>query len=101
MYDAPARILNIQTESRKGFLIITIQDTGHGISPQEKENIFNPFYTTKPLSAEDDRPTGTGLGLASARDMIESYGGVVLVDSEPGIQTTFTVMLPVSQNKNQ
>jgi signal transduction histidine kinase len=99
MYDAPTRILNIQTESRKGFLSITIQDTGHGISSEEKENIFNPFFTTKPLSAEDDRPTGTGLGLASARDMIESYGGVVLVDSEPGIQTTFTVLLPLSQNK--
>ena len=59
------------------------------------EKIFNPFFTTKPLTAKDDRPTGTGLGLASAKEMIESYGGVIRVESEVGKGTTLTIRLPI------
>jgi signal transduction histidine kinase len=70
-----------------GRLCLQVADTGHGIEANNLENIFNPFFTTK--------PTGTGLGLAISHNIIEKHDGIMLVRSVVGEGTVFTVELPV------
>lgn len=67
-----------------------VTDTGSGIPPDVMARIFEAFFTTKPV----DR--GTGLGLPVAREIVESYGGVLVVRSTIGTGTTFTFDLPVN-----
>jgi two-component system NtrC family sensor kinase len=67
---------------------IAVTDTGAGIPPDALGQIFEPFYTTKPLGE------GTGLGLAISRDIIRDHGGLILVQSRPGHGSTFSVWLP-------
>ena len=63
-----------------------IADTGDGISAENLEQIFEPYFSTK--------ETGTGLGLAIVRKAIDDHGGTIEVESTPGRGTTFTVKLP-------
>jgi len=65
---------------------ISVTDTGRGISPQHINQIFRPFYTTK--------PTGTGLGLSLVHRIIDEHDGQIKVTSEPGRGSTFEVSLP-------
>jgi signal transduction histidine kinase len=65
---------------------LTISDTGHGMAPEVRARIFEPFYTT--------RASGTGLGLAIVRRIVDSHHGEVSVHSTVGQGTTFTVWLP-------
>ena len=67
---------------------ITVKDNGSGISPENLPKIFSPFYTTKPVGK------GTGLGLSVCYGIINSMGGVMEVDSEMGVGTTFLITLP-------
>jgi signal transduction histidine kinase len=68
------------------FLRASIADTGMGIAPEHLDSIFDPFFTTK--------PSGTGLGLAVTRSIIDEHNGFIRVESQPGKGTTFTVLLP-------
>lgn len=95
MYDEPPRVLSIQTAQTDKAVLIHVGDTGHGISEDRMDKIFDAFFTTKPLTADDDRPTGTGLGLAYTREMIESYGGVIQVAPAADRGTVFTIRLPL------
>jgi signal transduction histidine kinase len=72
------------TESR--VLWIEVSDTGGGISPEEVENIFNPFYTTKHW--------GTGLGLTMTHRIVENHGGDIRVLNRPGEGVTFQITIP-------
>lgn len=72
---------------------IDFTDTGGGIPAREREKIFEPFYTTK--------PTGSGLGLAVVRRIIEDHGGDVSVMSRTGAGTTVTVRLPESAHNGR
>ena len=65
---------------------IMVADTGAGIDRKDLQHIFDPYFTTK--------QTGTGLGLAIVHKIVEAHGGEVKVESEPGIGTTVTVLLP-------
>jgi signal transduction histidine kinase len=69
-------------------ILITVSDTGHGISPDDLRRIFEPFYTTK------GRGKGTGLGLAICRQLTAALGGTITVQSQPGKGSTFYVRLP-------
>jgi two-component system, NtrC family, sensor kinase len=69
-------------------VLITVRDTGHGISPEDLRRIFEPFYTTK------GRGKGTGLGLAICRQLTAALGGTITVQSQPGKGSTFYVRLP-------
>lgn len=70
------------------YVIVTVRDEGHGITPERLPKIFDPFYTTK-------RPgEGTGLGLSTAYGIVKQTGGYIFVDSEVGTGTTFTLMFP-------
>jgi signal transduction histidine kinase len=66
---------------------ISIQDTGVGISEENKSQLFKPFFTTKDIGQ------GTGLGLATSLGIINSWGGTISVVSQVGIGTTFTFLL--------
>lgn len=65
---------------------IAVSDTGCGMTEQEKEKMFDPFFTT--------RKTGTGLGLAVSHQIVEQHGGVFEVETAPGKGTTVTIILP-------
>ncbi len=72
------------------YLVLTISDTGTGMDEATKERCFEPLFTTKgPFK-------GTGLGLASARRLVEESGGVITCASQPGAGTAFTIWLPTS-----
>ena len=68
---------------------LVVRDTGTGMTPEVIARIFDPFFTTK-------GEKGTGLGLASVRDIVTKWGGTVKVDSTPGVGSTFTVTFPVA-----
>jgi two-component system sensor histidine kinase HydH len=65
---------------------ITIADTGVGIPGEDLPRVFDPYFTT--------RPSGTGLGHAIVRKIVEAHGGEIRLESEPGKGTTATVLLP-------
>ncbi len=68
---------------------IDFRDTGIGIPRDHIDKVFTPFFTT--------RERGTGLGLAIVRRVVSEHGGEVTVDSEPGVGTAFSVILPVAR----
>jgi len=70
-------------------LVISIKDTGIGIPAEEQSQIFDAFYTTK--------PKGLGLGLLNVKNVIEAHGGQIVVDSQTGRGTEFTIRLPLAQ----
>lgn len=72
---------------------ISIKDDGEGMSQETLSQIFNPFYTNKPMGM------GTGLGLSVSHGIIEDLGGSIAVESELEKGTTFTIILPVEQRK--
>jgi two-component system NtrC family sensor kinase len=73
------------------FIKVSVQDSGSGIAPELITRIFDPFFTTKPPGK------GTGLGLSVVRRIIENHQGKIWVESEPGKGSTFTFLLPVSE----
>ncbi|MCA9525350.1 MAG: PAS domain-containing protein [Myxococcales bacterium] len=85
---AGGRVALTATEA-DGQVVLAVQDEGVGMSPADQERIFDPFFTT--------RVDGTGLGLAQVHRMVEDHRGVLAVESEPGVGSTFTVRLPQKQ----
>jgi PAS domain S-box-containing protein len=81
--------ISIETTSFEDNVVIRIHDTGCGISPDDKEHIFEPFFTN---NAE---MKGTGLGLSISYGIIKKHGGEIVVASEQGKGTTFSVVLPI------
>jgi len=86
--------LTIRTSVVEGICLIEVRDTGSGIPPAVLPRIFDPFFTTK------SEGEGTGLGLSVSLGIVERHGGKILVDSEVGKGTTFTLCLPVSRERS-
>jgi signal transduction histidine kinase len=85
------RTASLQKADGEVWTQIEIEDTGHGISPQNLDHIFDPFFTTKHASAVNE---GTGLGLTIAHQIIREHRGEIQVQSTEGIGTTFRLNLP-------
>jgi signal transduction histidine kinase len=69
---------------------VSVTDSGAGIAPENLEELFNPFYTTK--------ANGTGLGLPISQQIIKSHGGKIEVQSKIGKGTTFSFTLRIVDN---
>ncbi|MBN1796827.1 MAG: HAMP domain-containing histidine kinase [Sedimentisphaerales bacterium] len=87
-------MLTIKARQQGDFVVIEIKDTGCGIEPENIDKIFEPFFTTKANSQEK---TGTGLGLAFCKRVIEDNGGTISVESKPQAGSTFIIKLPRQQ----
>jgi two-component system NtrC family sensor kinase len=85
----PPGKITISTSYADDHISVAISDTGKGITQEQMEKIFLPFYTTK------EPGKGTGLGLSVSYGIVKSLGGKILVESIPGKGSVFTVVLPV------
>jgi signal transduction histidine kinase len=82
--------LTLGARANNGHVQLLVRDTGAGISTENQQRIFAPFFTTK--------HRGTGLGLAITRSIMEKHGGAIRVESEVGRGTTFTLEFSHAQN---
>jgi two-component system sensor histidine kinase HydH len=78
--------LMLRTRSEAGWNLLEVTDTGLGMSEEVRARVFDAFYST--------RPGGSGLGLPTTRKIVEAHGGAILVESEPGKGSRFTLRMP-------
>jgi signal transduction histidine kinase len=78
--------IDISVHATDGAFRVVISDTGPGIPADIREKIFTPFFTTK--------ARGSGLGLATARRLVEAHHGTIAVESPPAGGTTVTIQIP-------
>ena len=79
----------VAVESAGHRIIITVRDQGHGIAAEELPKLFDSFYSTK--------RTGMGLGLSIGRTIVETHGGRIWAESEPGVGSQFHVEFPAAE----
>jgi two-component system, NtrC family, sensor histidine kinase HydH len=84
----PGGAVTVKTRAADGNVEVAVIDRGSGIEPKNLDNIFNPFFTTK--------PQGVGLGLAIVSKIVDQHGGKIAVESEPGKGSVFHVFLPIA-----
>ncbi|MEZ5339004.1 MAG: ATP-binding protein [bacterium] len=88
--EARAMAAGNELDNEQGYLQISVSDTGPGMSEELQAKVFDPFFTTK------EAGQGTGLGLAVVHGITRALGGEVLLESTPGLGSTFRVLLPLS-----
>jgi signal transduction histidine kinase len=84
----PGDELMVRTRLHGETVVVDVIDTGHGMSEEVRAKVFRPFFST--------RAGGTGLGLPTAKRIVESHGGSILLNSEPSRGTAIQIRLPVS-----
>ena len=95
-YNAPGGRVKIELERVGAEGVVTVQDTGIGIPPPEKERIFERFYRVD--KARSRELGGTGLGLAIVRHIVSAHGGRIEVESRIGQGSTFRLFFPVAES---
>ena len=86
--------LDVRISDEADEVVVDVSDTGGGMAPHVARRVFEPFFTTKDSN-------GTGLGLAQVKSVIIRHGGTISVDSEEGVGTRFTIVLPAVAAKNE
>jgi heavy metal sensor kinase len=90
-YNLPDGTVRVKLEPQDGLAVLTVSDTGAGISAEDLPRVFERFYR-----ADKSRSTGgNGLGLAISKAVVEAHSGTIEVASEENVGTTFTVRLPI------
>jgi signal transduction histidine kinase/ABC-type phosphate/phosphonate transport system substrate-binding protein len=82
--------IKVKSEREANDIVVRISDSGKGIPAENLTRIFEPFFTTKEVGK------GTGLGLSISYDIIKKHGGIMTVESEVGVGTTFIIRLPLN-----
>jgi len=82
----PDGSVEVTCHGQNGIVVFEVADNGVGMTPEERERMFLPFFTTK--------PTGTGLGLAIVKKIVDLHGGEISVTSERGQGTRVAITLP-------
>ncbi|HCN19849.1 MAG TPA: hypothetical protein DIS73_06135 [Planctomycetia bacterium] len=85
----------IKTQKKGENVLISIRDTGNGISEENMKKLFTPFFTTKPIGQ------GAGLGLSISYGIIEKHNGLIWAESKVGAGTTFNIELPLEGPKEE
>ena len=83
------RRITVSTHRHDDRLVVAVADSGPGVRQEQRDRIFNPFYTTKPVGQ------GTGLGLSISDGIVREHGGQLRVESQPGQGATFIMELPL------
>ena len=91
-YSASQTEIIVDLKSDKNRAILSVSDHGAGISPDDLKRLFTPFVR---LERTEKMASGTGLGLATTKKIIEAHGGKLEVESEVGVGSTFRVILPM------
>ncbi len=88
----PSRLgeIRLSTRYEEDAVVVSVQDTGVGIPSENLDRLFDPFFTTKPVGV------GTGLGLSICQGIVSGMGGRITVESQPGLGSTFRIILPVA-----
>jgi signal transduction histidine kinase len=90
-YSAPRSTVRVAVEARDGVVLLRVEDEGIGIAPEDVAQVFQPFSRLEEARA---MAAGSGLGLSSARKIIEAHGGIIRLMSQPQHGTTVEVRLP-------
>ena len=98
-YTEPGGSVTMELTRDLGSVFVSVIDTGIGIPKEEIQKIFDRFYRVDKARARETG--GTGLGLAIALDAVKLHGGFIEVNSEEGIGSKFTLVLPYDEIKNQ
>lgn len=85
--DKQYQFINTRSLHPGSYVYFQVTDTGSGMTPYQIQQVFSPFFTTK--------PSGRGLGLSTVLDIVNLYKGGIQVDSQPGLGTTFNIYLPL------
>ena len=91
--------VTVQATASDGSFLVSVSDTGPGISPADQQRIFEEFQQVD--SSSTRKKGGTGLGLSIARRIVELHGGRMWVDSAPGEGSTFSFTLPVRVERRE
>lgn len=84
--------VTVSTETQNGLVLFKVEDQGIGISSQDKERIFEPFFRT--VEKKYVKAEGAGLGLAIVKNILDAHSGRIEVDSTPGQGSIFTLLFP-------
>ncbi|MCZ6539277.1 MAG: ATP-binding protein [Chloroflexi bacterium] len=89
--------ISIETSLVDGEAEIVVTDNGFGISKEDQDRIFETFFRSR--TKENWEVPGTGLGLSLVKRIVTMHGGIVSLDSELGVGTSFTILLPISDDE--
>ena len=92
--------IRISFEAKTNSVVLTVRDTGRGISAENLPRIFEPFFTTK-NGPDESGKGGTGLGLSACKDIVDQHQGRIRVESTVGKGTAFVIRFPAIQEAQE